>query len=150
MKFGDLQIGDISRFLAVKLASPKSKYHVAVAPSSFFYINTSAVWPGSYPILKEEYPFLDHDSFIGCGQLVEYEEGNTIREHAHVMRLLGKTVKGLLVHLNRDVKTLSQALYRKVARHLKILLRTIYRASLFPSQDLACILDILNGDNIIQ
>ncbi|MEK7475755.1 MAG: hypothetical protein AAB152_08995 [Candidatus Coatesbacteria bacterium] len=74
-------------------------------------------------ILREEYPFLDYDSFIGCGHLVEYGVEDDVQGYWSKSTLSGSMVDRLLVHLNREVKTLTRAQYRKVARHLKILAR---------------------------
>jgi len=118
MKYGDIPVGDISIFLAVKLASPAPKFHVCVAPGAFFLVNTRAIWQGSLPILKEEFPFLEYDSFIGCGHLIQYPLEDEVQGYGRRGKLSAGLLNKLILHLNREVKSLSRAQYRMVARHL--------------------------------
>jgi hypothetical protein len=124
VKIGRISPGDVCLFLAHKLASPKFKYHVCVTPASFFYINTKAIWTGCFPVSKESYNFLEHDSFIGCGQLIEYDPELDTDDSCVVTRLTEETIRMLLLHLNKSVTTLSRAQYRKISRSLKKLLES--------------------------
>lgn len=55
---------------------PGPKMMVCVEPDLgfFFRINTKGHWPASILIEKRRNPFLHHDSYLQCGELIELDE----------------------------------------------------------------------------
>jgi hypothetical protein len=79
-----MALGDVFRFATDQAEGhdERDKYHVylgetdhfrAEGPFSFLFIS-SGDYGACYPISKDSYPFLHHDSFISCGSIVFYTQ----------------------------------------------------------------------------
>src|SRR6056297_3517376 len=71
MKAGDITPGDIHHVYCTETYPPKNKFHVFFEDGYFFLINTK-YWDISVEIKECDYPFLNHDSYIGL-RLFKYD-----------------------------------------------------------------------------
>ena len=100
MRADAIRIGEIYRFPSVHAA--KIKYHVCVAPGWFVFINTDASKHDCLPIVRADYPFLDHDSFINASRIFEYEPDEEIIGALRTAVLLKKTARDLIQAVQRS------------------------------------------------
>lgn len=96
-------VGQVLRF--VSGGNPKMRMHVCVhvANGWFCRVVSKGHWPGSFSILAVHEAFLDHDSFIECGSLVEFDESEidaALHDREGVVGCLSRqTMRRLCKHL---------------------------------------------------
>jgi hypothetical protein len=78
MEVTDIETGEIFHLLCDQTKPPKNKFHLFLNDGYYLLINSKNLIPG-LPIKKADYPFLDHDSFIGS-RLFRYQI-NKIIDH---------------------------------------------------------------------
>lgn len=81
---------------------PGPKMVVCIEPTlGFFYrINTEGKWQVPVPILKTDHPFLNHDSFIECGEPFELDD-YLIDESIRRSGVLGQIAASLALSIYR-------------------------------------------------
>lgn len=117
MTSADVEVGEILHFYSTQTKPKKEKFHICIAPNTFLWINTLPNFPPAIPIAKKDYPFLDHDSYIGCSELSEYEADRFIPDAARRGKLSKQTAKAILAAIGA-AKTLTPIQKKLVAQHL--------------------------------
>jgi hypothetical protein len=79
----DCVIGDVYEIFldATQTTTPKRTYCICVHEKWFFAIHTSEMNTDNLPIKKSDHPFLDHDSHVKCGYVLELDENQPITRH---------------------------------------------------------------------
>lgn len=96
MTSGDVSVGEVLHFYSIDIAPKKEKFHVCVAPNSYFLINSLPIYPPTVPIAQASYPFLSHDSHICCSLLCEFDADRYIPNDARRGRISKETVSAII------------------------------------------------------
>jgi hypothetical protein len=108
------EVGDvILRKTAVRYGGQwvdRDKMHLCICMSEgwYFYINSRDHWAFSWPLAQHDARFLQHDSFVGCGQLQEIDDSFFQDENGYLdgdCQIIGRLSVGLLQSLARFIPT---------------------------------------------
>ena len=84
-----------------------------------FFINSKDSWGGELIIRKEDYPFLDHDSYNGCASPISYPPHTNIPDNCEVTPCLTSETLTDLILFIPSVKQLTPIDKTKIVAVLK-------------------------------
>ncbi len=118
-----INVGDVIWIYAGTLRNPKQKMHVCVCVDDgyFFRINTKSHFGGSFPISRDDHPFLKWDSNLECGgvlEVAEFEIEESVRKRG-VHGRLNVNVAEDLVRFIAQTPTLTLDVKNKIVASLK-------------------------------